>query len=257
MKDFEFVENVKLAASKPSAYMWGTFGMQISEGLIAQKAKQYPSRYSSERKKFLNSLSGDGYWGWDCAGLIKGILWGWSADDMFPYGGGSYASNGVPDTNVNGLESSCADLSSDFTKIVPGELLFMPDHVGVYVGDGMVVEATLWNGFDGVVLTRLAGRGWVRHGKLKFIEYSEVKKEKNLYIHVNSIGLYVREKLSFNSSKRAIGKIVGFCPVGGEMQLVEFVPGIQPDGYQWVKTKYNGVSGFSQYDSKCYYIFEK
>ena len=258
MKDTVFIERLMLAASQPSAYMWGTFGMKITESLINQKAKQYPARYSDARKNHLKSLSSGLCWAWDCAGLIKGILWGWNSEAGFPYGGGVYSSNGVPDTNVNGLERNCSDLSSDFTSLIPGELLFMPDHVGVYIGDGQVIEATLGTYGDGVVYTKLAGRGWTHHGKLNYIEYTE-EEDDNLktYIHVQKIGLYVRNTITFDSKNRAAGTIVAFCPTGKEMELLEFIPGIQKDGYQWVRTRYNGVEGYSQYDSQCYYIYKK
>lgn len=257
MKNNDFVEKLKFAASQPSAYMWGTFGIKITKSLIQQKAKQYPSKYSKSRQEHLLDLSSELCWGWDCAGLIKGILWGWSADGLFPYGGGVYESNDVSDENVAGLKKDCSDLSNDFTTIVPGELLFMTGHVGVYIGDGQVVEATLGDYGDGVVYTRLAGRGWKEHGKLKYIEYdSEEEITMKNYIHVEKIGLYVRETLDFKKNK-ASGKVLKFCPVGGDMEVLEFIPGIQPDGYQWVKTNYMGTVGYSQYDSKCYYIFSK
>ena len=257
MKDTVFLEKLKLAASKPSAYMWGTFGMKITESLINQKERQYPSRYSEGRKDYLRTCTKGLCWAWDCAGLIKGILWGWNADEGFPYGGGAYSSNGVPDTNVSGMKTLCTELSADFTTIVPGELLFMPDHVGVYIGDGKVIEATLGSHGDGVVYTNLAGRGWTQHGKLSFIEYAKEESEMNTYLHVEKIGLYVRDSLKFNSKKKASGKVSIFCPVGGDMEVLEFIPGIQPDGYQWVRTRYKGIEGYSQYDSQCYYLFRK
>lgn len=257
MKDTVFLEKLKQAASNPSVYMWGTFGMKLSESLINKKAQQYPGHYSDGRQRYLQTRTQDLCWAWDCAGLIKGILWGWNGDDDFSYGGGAYESNGVPDTNVSGLKSLCSDLSADFTTIVPGELLFMSDHVGIYVGEGKVIEATLGNDRDGVVETKLAGRGWTQHGKLSFIEYSKEESDMNTYLHVEKVGLYVRGSMTFNSKKKASGKVLTFCPAGKEMEVLEFIPGIQPDGYQWVRTRYNGIEGYSQYDSQCYYLFRK
>lgn len=258
MKSSEFIERLKDAAQNhKTAYMWGTYGNKISKALITSKEKQYPNRYSEARKEYLESLIPEDYWGFDCAGLIKGILWGWEGDLSKNRGGGSYKANNVPDTNVSGLRKRCSDLSSDFTTMAPAELVFMDGHVGVYIGDGRVIEATLGNGYDGVVETNLAGRGWVEHGKLDFIEYEKEASEMNLCIHVSKIGLYVRESLTFNKRKKASGKILAFCPIGKEMEILEFIPGIQADGYQWVRTRYKGVEGYSQYDSQCYYIFNK
>lgn len=50
----------------------------------------------------------------------------------------------------------------------------MPGHVGVYIGNGQVVEAR--GHAYGVVQTALKGRGWTKWGKCKFIEYVEEEK---------------------------------------------------------------------------------
>ena len=54
---------------------------------------------------------------------------------------------------------------------IPGVLVFMPGHVGVYVGNGKVIEAR--GHAYGVVETNLVGRGWKEWGKLDWIEYTE------------------------------------------------------------------------------------
>lgn len=56
---------------------------------------------------------------------------------------------------------------------IPGVLVFMPGHVGVYVGNGKVIEAR--GHAYGVVETNLVGRGWKEWGKLDWIEYVEEK----------------------------------------------------------------------------------
>ena len=47
---------------------------------------------------------------------------------------------------------------------VPGVLVFMPGHVGIYIGNGKVIEAR--GHAYGVVETNLVGRGWKEWGKL-------------------------------------------------------------------------------------------
>ena len=255
MKNREFVARLKEAAAKETVYMWGTFGNRLTESLIAQKVKQYPKNYSAARQKFLRSKTGSEVWAFDCVGLLKGILWGWTGDPNQAFGGGVYQANGVPDTTASGMFSSCVDVSEDFSALVPGEFLSMPGHIGVYLGDGQAIEATLGGGDDGVVIRPVAGRGWKAHGKSAYIEY-EAEDAKKYYIHVQSVGLRVRRELKFSGGK-PVGKEIAFCPVGGDMELLEFLPGIQPDGYQWVRSRYGGVEGYSQYDSMCYYVYTK
>lgn len=75
------------------------------------------------------------------------------------------------------------------------------------------------------------------------------------FIVVDSVGMRVRESLTFSRGK-ATGKQLALVPVGGKAKLIRFIPGIQADGYQWAETEYNGIVGFSQYDSQCYWIEE-
>lgn len=75
-------------------------------------------------------------------------------------------------------------------------------------------------------------------------ENSEIKTIGNIV--VNSIGLNIR--------KEPLGQKVGFLKVGEKARLIDFVDGIQKDGYQWVKILYNNSICYVQYDSKCYWI---
>lgn len=107
----------------------------------------------------------------DCSGMIKGILWG--------YPNIKYQSNNVVDMNSKTMISKCSNVSSDFSNIQAGEVVWLPGHIGVYVGDGKVVECTTaWE--NGVQLTNLNniggtgakhGRTWTKHGKLPYLEY--------------------------------------------------------------------------------------
>ena len=171
---------VEIASEYKTVYMWGTFGAPLSEKVIRQKAEQYPSHYGSTKQRYLRAKLGQGYFAFDCVGLIKGILWGWSGDGSKNYGGGVYAANGVPDTNVGGMMKLCTEVSADWSGILPGELVATSDHIGIYIGGGKVAEATpAWE--DGVQISACANMGaikglnsrkWDRRGKLQFIDYT-------------------------------------------------------------------------------------
>lgn len=85
-------------------------------------------------------------------------------------------------------------------------------------------------------------------------ETKEVNELKGIYMNVNSVGVYIRESLSFNSKKKANGKILKFISSGQKIQVIGFVNGIQKDGYQWMKVKSGDIVGYSQYDSMCYWL---
>lgn len=162
-----------------TVYMWGTFGAPVTESVIVEKSKQYPTWYTAARQASFRKLIGKGYFGFDCVNLIKGILWGWSGNATKTYGGAGYATNGVPDTNADGAIKCCTDISTDFTGVEVGEALWLSGHFGIYIGDGLAVECTpRWS--NGVQVTAVANMGsksgynarkWTKHGKMPWVEY--------------------------------------------------------------------------------------
>lgn len=119
----------------------------------------------------------------DCSGLIKGILWGYPCN-------GKYASNGLPDINADTLISKCSGVSTNFTNIEVGEVVWVKGHIGIYIGDGKVIESTSKWGSK-VQMTALGNKGtikglntrtWIKHGKLPYISYS------NKYLKTNYKG---------------------------------------------------------------------
>lgn len=180
MNNKELIAKLKDIASIRTTYMWGMFGGLVTEARIKEKAKQYPANYTASKQAKLRAMIGQNVYAFDCIGLIKGILWGWNADpNPLGHGGAKYASNGVPDIDANATINRCKDVSTDFSKIVPGSAVWLPGHIGIYIGDGRVIEATpSWK--DGVQETAclnigsiagLPGRRWTKHGKLPWIEY--------------------------------------------------------------------------------------
>lgn len=162
----------EIATTRSTVYLWGTFGAPLSEGLINQKAKQYPKNYSKNRQAYLRRLAPSQPWAFDCAGLIKGILWGWTGKEGTSYGGAKYEANGVPDIGANAMARSCGDAGTDWSTLLPGEAVWRTGHIGIYAGNGQVVEATLRGTYDGVVVTPLSEGNWEGHGLLPWVEYT-------------------------------------------------------------------------------------
>ena len=118
----------------------------------------------------------------DCSGLIKTILWGWNGNKYAAFGGATYLANGVADLDDSGIWNHCYDKAeinfSDLSAILPGEVLWMSGHVGVYVGNGYVVEASpIVNGGVQKLLLSNANKEttsnlFTHHGKLDYISYS-------------------------------------------------------------------------------------
>lgn len=142
-------------------YWWGTYGNVASKSLYEQKKTQYPSQYT-----WSNYQKDVGKRVHDCVGLIKGYLW--TNDGKLKY-------NASQDKDVSGMLANCNEIGD--IKNLPetkGVLVFMPKHVGVYIGNGEVIEA---RGHKfGVVKTKLIDRPWTTYGKLKWITYEEELK---------------------------------------------------------------------------------
>ena len=174
------VAKAKQIEKTKTVYMWGTYGRKVTQDLITAKAKQYPKQYSLSYQKMLSSKIG--HFAWDCVGLIKGILWGWDGVKNVPYA----PKKSMPDMGANTLRLLYASKKSkDWSKIVPGAAVFMPGHVGIYIGDGLVIEATpsFANGVQITAVKTLAplskyplrtwSQGW---GLLPWVDYTKQTK---------------------------------------------------------------------------------
>ena len=163
---------VDLVNNHATVYGYGCWGNKLTESLINAKAKQYSWWYTSSKKAQLLKMTKLGYvvWSFDCVNMIKGILWGWNGDTSKNNGGAVYTSNGVPDVSANGMINLCKNVTSDFSNIDIGEAVWMNGHIGVYIGNGEVVECTpAWQ--NKVQITKLSQRNWLKHGKLPYITY--------------------------------------------------------------------------------------
>lgn len=183
MKLDEFLSNIYKALDNPSCYLQGGFGQRL--WVPDWYNKNYPWNKTNAKIIKDHSTTDPKTYGFDCVCLIKAGLWGFSADPGKEYGGAKYESNGVPDITVSAFASSCADYSTDFNKDLDrGELVFYDlsgSHIGVYIGDGRVIESTpAWK--CGVQITMLPGRPnpdklpvrtWYGHGHTKYIDYSQ------------------------------------------------------------------------------------
>lgn len=112
----------------------------------------------------------------DCCGMIKGYCWT-DGPDAFFTGGKQYQSNGCKDWGVSDMYKQCKTKGAINTiPETPGLLVFNESlgHVGIYIGNGEVVEA--YNTNKDVVKTTLKTRNFVYWGKAPWIEYDTEKK---------------------------------------------------------------------------------
>lgn len=151
------VEYALAQLGKP--YWYGTFGQAAQEELYEEKKRQYPKYYG---KPFDPAVTGQKVH--DCVGLIKGYLWSDTPEDAAP------VYHPEQDVSANGLYGLCLE-SGNVCDIPeePGVLVFFNHHVGVYIGNGEVVEAR--GRKYGVVKTKLTDRPWEKWGVCPYIDY--------------------------------------------------------------------------------------
>lgn len=175
-----------VAGNYKTLYVMGCFGAPMT----AENKKRYTQNHdynkAAARVKMINAASADTF-GFDCVNLIKGILWGWSGDASRRYGGAAYptaaavVAGACPDVSADGMIKICKEVSTDFSRIVPGAAVWLPGHIGVYIGDGLAVECSpKWRNRVQVTAVSNIGqkagynaRKWTKWGKIPYIRYEE------------------------------------------------------------------------------------
>ena len=126
---------------RASAVAWDHRTLYVSGGFGAPLVGRNVERYTTnnaynraEARRRLIRAAGDQdppVYGFDCIGLIKGLLWGWTGEPSKTYGGAVYASNGVPDIGEDEMIRRCKGVSADFGGIRAGAAVWMPGHIGI------------------------------------------------------------------------------------------------------------------------------
>lgn len=183
--NIQLAERAKaIATDYKTLYVWGCFGAPMTIANKLRYCNNHPSNADEECKQLIHKATADTY-GFDCSGLVKGILWGWKGSKS-NYGGALYSSNDIPDYTADKLISNCIGVSTDFSDIEIGELVWMTGHCGIYIGNGLVVEATpKWNNCVQITscnktIDGYKRRNWTSHGKLPWISYKHVEKHHTI-----------------------------------------------------------------------------
>lgn len=144
-------------------YWYGTFGQLATKALHENRKKAYPRYYTA--KDYPQQYGKKVH---DCIGLIKGYMWTDNADSTRYV----YCANGFSDMSADMCYNHCKRKGLVGTiPEVPGIAVFMKGHVGVYIGNGEVIEAR--GHAYGVVKTKLKNRPWTKWAYIDEIEYVE------------------------------------------------------------------------------------
>ena len=168
---------INVAKNYKTLYVMGCFGAPMNAANKVRYTKNHSYNKDATRTKMIKAASADTF-GFDCVCLIKGLLWGWCGNTSKTYGGAGYAINGVPDIGADTMITKCKDISTDFSRIEVGEVVWMQGHIGIYVGGGLAVECTpKWANKVQITACNCSKSGyntrnWTKHGKLPYISYT-------------------------------------------------------------------------------------
>lgn len=174
-----FVEFCKKFVGQP--YWYGTCVYACTNSLLKSKTAQYSSHYTSDRTSKYNAAINAHNVCADCVGLIKGYAWTNGGEGVIesigkatPLFTNKYCSNDMPDNSANGMFEYVKKIGLEWGTIdtipeIPGIAVRYDGHVGVYIGNGEVVEE---RGFAyGCVKTKLKDRKWLHWYKIPTIIY--------------------------------------------------------------------------------------
>ncbi len=151
-------------------YIYGTYGNVLTEDLLQDRA----AVFGCEVTDYMDFI----YENWlgkrtaDCVGLIKGYGWYDSKTGEIVVG-----SNGMMDVGANAMYQN-AEVKGTIDTIpeVPGLAVWSDGHIGIYIGNGEVIEAA--NTLRGVMRSQLAGREWTHWLQIPYIDYVEKMEEE-------------------------------------------------------------------------------
>lgn len=162
--NLDLVTYAEQAFNSGWGYVWGTYGNVLTETLFSSKLEQYPDgvgNYESFiRDNWLRGRTTD------CVGLIKG--YGWLDANTMEI---EYGTNGMPDISADSMyKNASVSGPMDTMPDVPGIAVWKSGHIGIYVGNGKVIEAMGTK--YGVVKTNLAERSWSAWLEIPYINYN-------------------------------------------------------------------------------------
>ena len=147
----QLVEFAKKMVGQP--YWYGTCGYKCTESLLQKKKVQYPTHYTEDRMVKYRKDIEEHKVCMDCIGLLKAFFWTDGGQDIIDYLSGTgdfvnkYASNGMPDKSANEFlnwlkKQGCKNGKINTLPEVPGIALFKSGHVGLYIGNGKMIDSS-------------------------------------------------------------------------------------------------------------------
>ena len=182
----------------------------------------------------------------DCVGLIKCFIW-----HDYSSSNASYYGKTCPDKNETGFFNEATEKGTiDTIPEIPGLMVYQPGHIGVYLGNGQVIEATA--AFDKkIVITYFKGNHpdtsykrttWTHWFKMPYLTYDVQESEETNDEFAHALGETVRFTTCYRSSTDAAA-IKNYIPANQMMR---------DTGKITRRLKVNGVSTYLLDNGLCW-----
>lgn len=165
--NLDLVNYAKHAKEAGWGYVWGTYGQILTENNLESLITQYPEDVG-DYKDFIEQ-NWLGRRTTDCGGLIKGYMWLNVTNNQIEYG-----TNGMPALRADEIYETATEKGTiDTIPEIQGLAVWKSGHIGVYIGNGKVIEAMTTT--VGVVETDLAKGAWTHWLKVPSVTYVETE----------------------------------------------------------------------------------
>jgi len=142
----DLVKHAEKALKESWYYLWGAYGQKATQAYIDSNIKQYPD--NAKWRVYVSAAVGKNRV-CDCYGFVKGFLW-WTDDSGNPKYSAAQDRNTLAAYNAAKEKGLLANMPE-----IPGLVLYMTGHVGVYCGGGRFIECA--GGGKGAVEGRIVG----------------------------------------------------------------------------------------------------
>lgn len=197
MKLETFLTNLYKAYTSNNTYVNGAFGVVLKDKQLDRylAMNEYNKDHAETIKKRAANFP---CFGFDCIGLIKGLVWGWNGDADKTYGGATYESTGVDDINLSNFFTKYCNnityITDETYPIYVGSLLWTSGHIAIYLGGGVAIESTRY-GDARIRFCRIAEmpckfnelpvRSFTAFGDFKLIDTLKIFDEVQVYRFMN------------------------------------------------------------------------
>lgn len=157
MNNLELTNKAKELLEIETVFVWGAMGERITMTTINNAIRIAPRRYTPEIIERLKRMIGKDIYCFDCIGVLR-----WCTKNNEQISTDELFEKGVDGGDIDSLPN------------IPGILVYMPNHIGIYIGNSEVIESTYAVGVGyGVTKTKVKDRNWTHWFKSHWINYTE------------------------------------------------------------------------------------